>query len=317
MRKTTIHSLPFDLILNIMNYLPVNDVRSFGTYYNSTNKVKNHMLSNEYISHYLKNETVQSLYNVLLKKAIMNIREINNHFQGSVLKPVRVNINDGGVLYSLRPHEFKRSFYIADMNTETFKDVGFSFQNITKSETEMYYSKLDVFMSMNDDPMTSTRHIFLRIPYESEEYVYAFGALLVKIVANMLESIPLLNNWNIVCEYMLFINNKYDSLVRPISKSYNTRNVNTFKHEFLERLLKNVLLGNKYQAIIKPWDMNKSIVLKYSALKKFPSDLRDGIEEIIQDIGFPHNNEKMSDIYLNIGTMVYYEFELEYQENEH
>lgn len=306
--KMTIHDLPNDIHLNIVNYLSLNGSIQFGILLNNQKGVHKHLLSKEYMVSYLKRADITDLCNLILKEMITMIQRIVRNYENSSLRPIRLNTTNG-TIYTLYPRNLSRSFFVSNIKIPAISNKSFtiSFQSITRNITEIYYGGLDVLAIVVDDEVNRTRNIFVRIPYDCEEYTYGFAVNIVRILGKIIMIMDRYQGWKVECSYMLYTSNVDDVNVRPVCPNYKTRAINPMNHEFFHALLNFSLSDLGYEYHIRPWTNKYSVVHKQATLVKYPPHKSYGVEIMLQNNGFPSNNEIITDIYLNIQNGRYYE----------
>lgn len=313
----TMSDMPYDIQLTIVNNLSVKDAKNFGKYIQNEKGVEKYLLAQEYISHYLNNKLIHNLCNAVIFNTINMVCRTIKSFRNSDFKPLRLN-TDNGILYTRYPESMKNSFFVSNITLPELphKNLSLSFQTIGRGRNIVYYDVVDVLLVVIDDVNEKLRNILVRIPYNCEDYVFGFAANSVQLISNILKETPQFKDWGVSCEYMLYSLNWSNSCVCPISSKYNTRNIDVFYHQFMEKLLYVSLENNGYKFRIRPWDVQTSMFKNDTARMKNPLYINRSynVENILHDIGFPKNEDIKSDVYINPQTSIYYEIRLEDQE---
>ena len=152
-----------------------------------------------------------------------------------------------------------------------------------------------------------TRNLFVRMPYECEEYIYGFAGSVIQTISNIINvQVHLSREWKVNCEYMLCRNSKSRFYVNVVSSTYKTRGIDPIYHIFFEKILNIYLRNQGYSYIVKPWDIY-SVFKQHKALMIYPSYIEDSIEVMFQELGFPNNVQVATNIFLNNDTLQFYE----------
>lgn len=303
------NQLPYDIQLNIINHLSPKDGKNFGIFIKKENEVKKHMLTDDYICSYLGNKEVQAISNILINSTIKVHGDIVINFNTNPLKPVRYNTGNG-VLYLMYPTDMVKAAKIINIKIPCFPDKTFSyvFKTLSKGHYLSYYYGIEVMFFIADDYVKKTRNVFVRIPYDCEDYTYTFVSTMVRIISNRLQNVESMKGWKINCEYMMCNEKNHDKMfVNGIMSKYKTRSVDSFKHSFIERILYCSLINNGYEFNISPWNISSSSIRKEFALMKYNDYIDIYVEETLHGYGLTNNAIHTSDVYINPSTYKYHE----------
>jgi hypothetical protein len=312
---TTIYDLPYDIHLNITNHLSIQDAKNFACFIQNEKNVKNHLLSREYMRSFLKhNPIIKSLHYLIVRSAVYYVRDVIKYYSQSQYRPVRLNTMLG-TLYTQHPEMVNNCFFLSDIKVPELPNRTFSvsFQSFSRSIMEIYYGGLDVHVVIFDDEMTKTRTIFTRLPYDCEEYVFGFTASLVRLLSSIIGTNPKFLNWKVKCEYILCNIVPNQPCIRIVSANYNTRSADVFKHMFYEKMLIYTFMDMNIEYVVEQWNVDRSLITKDMALLQYPPHMDYGTETMLQELGFPDNNDVKTNIYVNVEDNSYIEYTLDEQ----
>lgn len=297
-----LNDIPMDIIINIVNKLSVQDAKNLEIVL-QTKKIPKHLMSTEYIYTLIKSPKIVALWTNLLIKPTHLFRKLNEFNSSHIQKVIRYNSENGTAygLYSEMVYNFQGyAFHLKDISIPEFPNIkfGHSFQRFP-NQYEMYYNVFDILLIVKDDHDTKCRKIFIRFPYQRNEYAYIFAILLLRAICGMIFVKPMFTDWTVRGYYMIYeldTKTTNNGTNRPLLKPVPYME-NDFNHNFFINMLYKYVLYDRPTVIIDEWQETNTCFPKQACTLIYPN-LSLVTNKFINNLGIDENDIAMRDIYI-------------------